>query len=33
VFDLIGGHRPSAAAVICTFDLIELDSRMWFTKS
>ena len=24
MFDLIGGHRPSAAAVICAFDLIEL---------
>ena len=25
VFDLIRGHRPSAAAVLCAFDLIELD--------
>ena len=25
--DLIRGHRPSAAAVICAFDLIELDGE------
>jgi bifunctional non-homologous end joining protein LigD len=27
VFDLIRGHRPSAAAVLCAFDLIELDGE------
>jgi ATP-dependent DNA ligase len=27
VFDLIRGHRPSAAAVLCAFDLIELDGK------
>jgi bifunctional non-homologous end joining protein LigD len=27
VFDLIRGHRPNAAAVLCAFDLIELDGE------
>ena len=27
VFDLIRGHRPNAAAVLCVFDLIELDGE------
>ena len=27
VFDLIRGHRPSAAAVLCAFDLLELDGE------
>ena len=27
VFDLIRKHRPSAAAVICAFDLIEFDGE------
>ena len=27
VFDLIRGHRPSATAVLCAFDLIELDGE------
>jgi bifunctional non-homologous end joining protein LigD len=27
VFDLIRGHRPSQAAVLCAFDLLELDGE------
>jgi bifunctional non-homologous end joining protein LigD len=27
VFDLIRGHRPSEAAVLCAFDLLELDGE------
>ena len=27
VFDLIRGHQPNAAAVLCAFDLIELDGE------
>ena len=27
VFDLIRGHRPSEAAVLCAFDLIKLDGE------
>ena len=27
VFDLIRGHQPSAAAVLCAFDLLELDGE------
>lgn len=27
VFDLIRGHRPSAIAVLCAFDLLELDGE------
>jgi ATP-dependent DNA ligase len=29
VFDLIRGHRPNAAAVLCAFDLIELTARIY----
>jgi bifunctional non-homologous end joining protein LigD len=27
VFDLIRGHRPSTAAFLCAFDLLELDGE------
>ena len=27
MFDLIRGHKPSAAAVLCAFDLLELDGE------
>jgi ATP-dependent DNA ligase len=27
VFDLIRGHQPNAAAVLCAFDLLELDGE------